>query len=402
MRKLLKKIYRKTIRKPILKLYRFGTLRIVYPLLYKLGSLKKMDKHKVVFIEIRAKKLSDNYELLYNRLKSDDKYTIHTHFLHMSLVKKRIYIRNCIKMIKDIATAKYIFVTDASDAIACLPLRKGAVVTQTWHACGAFKKFGFSTADLIFGESRKSQEKYPYHGNYTHVTVSSKEIVWAYEEAMMLQEHPGVVKPIGVSRTDVFFDEEYLKKARDAVYEQVPQAKGRTIVLYAPTFRGRVASAKTPDELDLQYLFDKLGDDYIILLKHHPLVKKRPEVPENLANFAVDVTDNLSIEQLLCTSDMCISDYSSLVFEYSLFEKPMIFFAYDYDNYCDWRGFYYDYKEFVPGPIFTETKQIAEYIQNIDTSFVKEKVRAFREKFMGACDGHATDRIMELLFGNEK
>lgn len=402
MRKLLKKIYRKTIRKPILKLYRFGTLRIVYPLLYKLGSLKKMDKHKVVFIEIRAKKLSDNYELLYNRLKSDDKYTIHTHFLHMSLVKKRIYIRNCIKMIKDIATAKYIFVTDASDAIACLPLRKGAVVTQTWHACGAFKKFGFSTADLIFGESRKSQEKYPYHGNYTHVTVSSKEIVWAYEEAMMLQEHPGVVKPIGVSRTDVFFDEEYLKKARDAVYEQVPQAKGRTIVLYAPTFRGRVASAKTPDELDLQYLFDKLGDDYIILLKHHPLVKKRPEVPENLANFAVDVTDNLSIEQLLCTSDMCISDYSSLVFEYSLFEKPMIFFAYDYDNYCDWRGFYYDYKEFVPGPIFTETKQIAEYIQNIDTSFDKEKVRAFREKFMGACDGHATDRIMELLFGNEK
>ena len=106
----------------------------------------------------------------------------------------------------------------------------------------------------------------------------------------------------------------------------------------------------------------------------------------------------MSIEDLLCVSDVCISDYSSLVFEYSLFEKPMIFFAYDLDNYYDWRGFYYDYKDFVPGPIHTTCEEMIDYIKNLDTQFDKNKVIEFKNKFMSACDGHATERIMKLVF----
>ena len=400
MRKLLKKIYRK-IRKPIIKLYRFGTLKIIYPLRYRIGAIKKIDPKKVVFIEVRAKSASDDFALLYDRLQENN-YEIVTHFLHMSFVKKRIYIKNCLAMIKDIANAKYVFISDASDALACLPMRKGTIVTQVWHACGAFKKFGLSTADLIFGDNRKTLEKYPYHGNYSHVTVSAKEIVWAYEEAMNLKDTPGIVKPVGVSRTDVFFDNDYLQKAAAEVERQVPEAKDRKIILYAPTFRGRVASAKATNKLDLQAMYEKLGDEYIVLIKHHPFIKKRPEIPESLRSFAIDVTETLTIEQLLCTSAICISDYSSLVFEYSLFERPMIFFAYDLDEYYDWRGFYYDYKEFVPGPIMTDTKQIIDYIQKIDANFDREVVKSFRNKFMGACDGHATDRILELVFGKDK
>lgn len=399
MRKLLLKLYKKTIRKPVIKLYRFGTLKVVYPLRYKLATMKKIDPNKVVFIEARAKKLSDDVELIYNRLRSQNKYTIHTHFLHMSFVKKKIYIKNCLKMIKDIANAKYIFITDASDAIACLPIRKGTTITQLWHACGAFKKFGLSTSELIFGDNRKTLEKYPYHKNYTHVTVSADEIVWAYEEAMGLADKPGVVKAVGVSRTDVFFDDSYIAAAKNAVEQQIPQVKDKKIILYAPTFRGRVASAKAPVALDLQAMYEKLGDEYILLIKHHPFIKKRPEIPEELSKFAIDVTETLTIEQLLCTSAICISDYSSLVFEYSLFEKPMIFFAYDLDNYYDWRGFYYDYKDFVPGPILKNTEQIIEYINDVDKKFDVDVVKNFRKKFMGACDGHATDRIIDLVFG---
>lgn len=402
MRKLIKKLYRKTIRKPIIKLYRFGTLKIVYPLRYKLGAMKKIDPNKVVFIEVRAKQLSDDFALLHERLSKKKKYDIRTHFLHMSFVKKRVYIHNCLAMIKDIANAKYVFISDASDALACLPMRKGTTVTQVWHACGAFKKFGLSTAELIFGDNKKTLQKYPYHGNYSHVTVSAPEIVWAYEEAMNLKDHPGIVKPVGVSRTDVFFDDDYIAKAKTAVEKQIPQAKDHKIILYAPTFRGRVASAKAPDELDLQAMYKKLGDEYIVLIKHHPFIKNRPEIPEELSKFAIDVTESLTIEQLLCTSAICISDYSSLVFEYSLFEKPMIFFAYDLDEYYDWRGFYYDYKDFVPGPIMTDTKQLIDYIDDVDNQFNADVVKRFREKFMGACDGHATDRIIELVFGKDK
>ena len=137
-------------------------------------------------------------------------------------------------------------------------------------------------------------------------------------------------------------------------------------------------------------------------MKHHPLVRKRPKISEELLNnFAVDFTDDMSIESLICVSDICISDYSSLIFEYSLFERPMIFLAHDLETFFDWRGFYYDYDELTPGPIFSTNEEIIDYISNIDSRFNKQEVIDFRNKFMSACDGHATERIIETTFGNE-
>ena len=107
----------------------------------------------------------------------------------------------------------------------------------------------------------------------------------------------------------------------------------------------------------------------------------------------------MQIDDLLCVSDICISDYSSLVFEYSLFERPMIFFAYDKAEYDDWRGFYYDYDEMTPGPICTENEEMIDYIQNLDTRFNKQEIADFHYKFMRSCDGHATERILEMVMG---
>ena len=79
----------------------------------------------------------------------------------------------------------------------------------------------------------------------------------------------------------------------------------------------------------------------------------------------------------------------------------MLFFAYDLENYFDWRGFYYPYDELTPGPIFTTNEEMVEYIQHIDERFDKAEVTAFRDRFMSACDGHATERIMNEVFGPE-
>ncbi len=83
------------------------------------------------------------------------------------------------------------------------------------------------------------------------------------------------------------------------------------------------------------------GDTHDKLITQHPIVKNRPAVPEECADFAFDVSDKAGINELLCGADLVISDYSSLVFEYSLFERPMIFFACDREDYADWRGCYY-------------------------------------------------------------
>lgn len=394
--------FKKKIKKMMSKLYKFYTLKIYYPNLYKKYSKKPVLDNKVVFIEVRSKDISDNFNLIYQRLQQEGTYDISWHFLRMSFVGRKEYKKLCSAMVKDIADVAYVFLSDSSNITACLKIRKETVITQLWHACGAFKKFGMSTAELIFGDDRKTLEKYPYHKNYTHVTVSSPEVVWAYEEAMSLKNKKGVVKPLGISRTDVFFDKDYLKGAKDRLYDVFPQAKEKKIILYAPTFRGRVAKATTPDVLDVSALYEQLKDEYVLIFKHHPFVKKRPVIEDMYKDFAVDLTEKIPIEDLLTVGDICITDYSSIVFEFSLFEKPMIFLAHDLKEYFDWRGFYYGYEEFVPGPIYTDTEEIIEYIKNIDKNFDKERVKKFREKYMSACDGHATDRIINLVFGRKE
>jgi glycosyltransferase involved in cell wall biosynthesis len=232
------------------------------------------------------------------------------------------------------------------------------------------------------------------------VTVSSPEVIWAYEEAMNIDKK-GIVQATGNSRTDVFYDGPFIKAAYDKLYNLLPQAKDKKIILFAPTFRGRVAQATSPDCFDVEGFCKAFSDEYLLLFKHHPNVKVRPEIPEEYNEFAFDFTDSMAIDELLCVSDICISDYSSLVFEYSLFEKPMIFFAYDLDEYFDWRGFYYDYFELAPGPVCKTNEEMIDYIRHIDERFERDKVVAFREKFMASCDGHATERIKDIVFGQE-
>lgn len=407
MKKVLKKIY-DVLPNGIKKLYwqtrkKVGQIlmfRIVFPLGYKhYIKGKKIKREKAVFVEVRFDEITDSFRLVYDRMKADG-FDVHEQFIENIKPGKWGYIKRCLRMLEDISDAHYVFLNDACNVTSCIPLRKGTKIYQLWHACGAFKKFGMSTAELIFGDNRKSLERYPNYGNLSYVTVSSPEVIWAYEEAMNLKDTKTQVVATGVSRTDVFYDQHFIEQSKAAVYSVCPAAENKKIILYAPTFRGRVAKAESPDCLDIPAMKRALGDEYVLLIKHHPFVKQPPVVPEDCADFAMDVTKSLEIDQLLCTSDVCVSDYSSLIFEYSLFERPMIFFAYDLDDYFDWRGFYYNYDELTPGPVVKETEEIIDYIRHLDTRFDQAQVHAFKEKFMSSCDGHATDRIMALVLNS--
>lgn len=400
--KKLKKIKNK-IKKPFIriwaKVYRYTTLKWIYPREYKKYADAPIDEKKVVFVEMRYDNITNSVRVLYDEIVQNYDLDVRNHFLRFGLARRLETLRRAKVMIKDIATAKYIFIDDASPIMASLPLREETKFVQLWHACGAFKKFGFSTAELIFGENEKTQKKYPGYGPYTLVTVSSPEIVWAYAEAMQIPSE--VIKPLGISRTDSFFKEKFVSKQRAKLDEVMPESKGKKVILYAPTFRGRVAKAKSPNRLDIEMFREHFSDEYVLVMKHHPMVKKPPRVAEEFQDFARDLTNEFEIDELLCVADICISDYSSLVYEYSLFEKPMIFFAFDLEKYDDWRGFYYSYDELTPGPVFTENEEMIEHIANIDKRFDKEEVIAFREKFMSACDGKATKRIVDFTFEDD-
>ena len=372
----------------------------VLPGIYRRAAASRLDSRKAVLVEMRAPELTDDLKLINERLIAGG-FDVHVHLMGQSRVGRRQYYANCRALVRDIADAPFVFLTDACNIISCVDLREETQVVQLWHACGAFKKWGMSTGDLLFGEETAWKQRHPYYGNLSLVTISSPEVAWAYIEAMDLAKTPGIVEALGCSRTDVFFDAAWLGQARKSVEREVEQARGKKILLYAPTFRGKVREAAAPDALDIELLRKRCGDDYVLLVKQHPYVQCPPKIPESCRDFAFDVSRALPIDKLLACADMLITDYSSVIFEYSLMRRPMAFFAYDIDDYTDWRGFYYDYDELTPGPICTSTQALLDWIAQCERGFDTREVDAFAEKFMSACDGHATDRIMARVFGSE-
>ncbi|MEG0978929.1 MAG: CDP-glycerol glycerophosphotransferase family protein, partial [Oscillospiraceae bacterium] len=156
-------------------------------------------------------------------------------------------------------------------------------------------------------------------------------------------------------------------------------------------------SAHTDIHMDYNALKNKLGDRYVIINKFHPYIQNGLEIDDKFGGFVFNAPTGIDVSVLLCACDILISDYSSLIFEYSLLARPMIFYAYDLDEYDRERSFYYPYREFVPGEIVSDTNQIINAVENIEKSFDSERVLQFCQKFMSACDGQSTKRIIKWI-----
>lgn len=377
----------------MLESIRWLMLKLILPGWYKLWCICPVNEKSAVFIEVKFPEVSDNFIELQQRMK--EKYQITNYFLRNSYVGKIEYFKRCFHMLKGLARAKYAFVNEANYVLGTIHLRKETKLVQTWHACGAYKKFGYSSIGGEFGASKSDKLRYPTHRNYTLVPVSSPAIVWAYEEAMGI-EGTGIVQPLGVSRTDLFFQDSYIEKARKKLEEKIPAAKEKKCILYAPTFRGNVGDAENPNEIDLSAFRENFQDEYILLLKFHPLASDSIKIKEEDASFAYDLTKDFTVNELLCTCDICISDYSSLIFEYAIFKKPIFLFTYDLDAYYNDRGFYYDIKTMLPGSLCMTNEELIDKIKHIE-SYDMDCLERFREKYMASCDGKATDRILKYI-----
>ena len=295
---------------------------------------------------------------------------------------------------REYATAKALFLTDYFfPAYACKP-REGQSVVQLWHGCGAFKKWGYSTAEKKWGASKKDLDLYPIHNTYTHVCVSSPKVSFAYAEAFGCSEKS--VIPLGAPRTDVYFDKGFVAGCRKQILDKFPEIGGRKIILYAPTFRGdSIGKSYIKNMMDIEEMSRRLGDGYVLLIKQHPLTADAFRIRND--GFAFDISKDVAIETALCAADLVITDYSSLIFEYALLERPMIFFAYDLAEYEDARSFYFGYEGFVPGEIVNSTEEIIGEIRRLETDFDVERIRRFRQDYMCACDGKSTERIIKTV-----
>jgi CDP-ribitol ribitolphosphotransferase len=225
--------------------------------------------------------------------------------------------------------------------------------------------------------------------------AASQAAVAQYVEAFR-QPPELFVTDLGIPRTDVLVRREGREELEAGIRKLYAIPAGKRVILYAPTFRGdSMILARHPEDLDLPLLARALRDDHVLLMRLHPAVRSALGVDAELAGFVFDVTDYPEVNELLLVTDVLVTDYSSLIFEFALLGRQMAFFAPDTDAYERERGFYFDYRAGVPGPVFETTDRLAAHLRS--GPWDPEQVKAFAATWFDVADGHATERFVDRI-----
>ncbi|WAA09704.1 CDP-glycerol glycerophosphotransferase family protein [Fervidibacillus albus] len=382
-----------------LKLIPTLLIKVLVRFLYKIFCvIFPVNDKKVIFASYRSNEFQGNLLYLKNELdKIDPDYKVKILFKKFTptIYGRFIYVFHMFKAIYHIATSSFVFIDDFYFPLYLIKLRKETKVIQVWHAAGAFKKFGYSTIGKSFGPSENYLKHVKVHSNYTYAVVSTEEVVPYYAEAFNMKEEK--VLPLGVPRTDFILQEKNQSSVKKKLYKYYPQLNKKKLILYAPTFRGgshEHGAVPLDLFLNIEKLQKELESDYALIIKLHPYVSQ--SLPEKGMNdFVFQLDDKFNTEEILLLSDILITDYSSIIFDYSLLERPIGFLATDLDQYIKERDFYYEYESFVPGPIFENTDELLVWIKS--GKFNIEKVRSFSKRFFSFRDGKASERILKNI-----
>lgn len=376
------------------------TLCVKYSIaaIYFLSShLFPVNKRKVTFASYRSSHLKDNLLSVYNEICRRDESLTFVFLLKRfdsAFLEKCFYVFHLFRASYHLATSRYFIIDDYYFPVYVIRPRAGTEIIQLWHAAGAFKKFGYSTVGKSFGPSPDYLRHVKVHSNYSKVIVSGAEVIPYYSEAFNMPADR--ILPLGVPRDDLYFEETQIQKKVRHFFNDYPELSGKKLILYAPTFRGRSHgqhSERCP--LDLKRFAGCLADDCVLIVHLHPYAYDKM-APLFTSEKVYLIQETYDIQDLMIVSDMLITDYSSVIFDYSLLEKPIAFYAEDLDRYIQERDFYYDFKSFIPGPFFTDMESLAEWINRPvhDTA----SVIAFKHHFFDHLDGQASKRIVDQLF----
>lgn len=350
----------------------------VYGLLFKLFKYTYIDEKKVSFIIDSKESFKGNLNYIKKEFEKRGNYQFHFFY------KDKLSFES----FKQLAGSRYIFLNDNFFPLAFMNFNHKNMVVQLWHAPGASKKFGGSV-DI---KSRKILSKISQNTDY--LIVTSDKIKQYYSEAFQIPRYK--IKALGLPRMDYYFEDHDLDKLKRDFCKKYNVSSDKKIILYAPTFRDNEKYNNIFNFLDLEKFNNVLGDEYILALRLHPKIKNFSN-EDISSNFQyIDVSDFENEQELMLISDMLITDYSSIMIEYAILNKPILFFTYDLDSYLNnERGFYYDFKTTVPGPIIYTSDDLIKIIDSGD--FDKSKISDFVMTQFDEINGESSKRIVDYL-----
>jgi len=333
---------------------------------------KMADDHQIIILK------SSNCKLNFGEER-------HYHILNFEKAK------HFIQSIYHLATSRYIIADNYYGFLTVTNFKKDVKCIQLWHAAGAIKQFGLTDHSNEHRTERAIKRFQTVYNRFDHVVVGSDKMISIFKDSFGLPENRYI--RTGIPRTDFFYDEIRKSKAIDRLQSDFPKINGKKVIMYAPTYRdGEFNSVNL--QIDLEQMYEHFKHDYVLFLRLHPTVnsKFRNKYPD----FIYNVSNYFSINHLLLGTDILITDYSSIPFEFSLLNKPMIFYAYDLDEYTIKRGLWKDYTNQVPGPVVTSTKELIQVIKEQD--FQLEKVKSFADEWNKYSKGNSCENLINSLY----
>ncbi len=296
-----------------------------------------------------------------------------------------------LRSIYHLATSSHIFVDNYFGFLAVAEFREDVQCTQLWHAAGAIKQFGLRDPSIQNRSARALKRFQQVYDRFTHVVVGSDKMAHIFQQSFGLDDQH--MLRTGIPRTDFFFDDAAQQIVTSQLTEQYPVIQEKKVILYAPTFRDQeLHVAKLA--LDFEKLYKCLKDDYVLFLRLHPAVRDSWDNP--YPDFIYDVSSIQDVNHLLIVTDILVSDYSSIPFEFALLERPMIFFAYDLAEYSRTRGFWEDYENMVPGPVVHTTDALIHVLKNGE--FHLNDVRQFAKTWNEYSTGNSSENLVKALY----
>lgn len=358
----------------------------------------KSDDKLILFISFGGKKYDDSPKAIYETMCKDERFKEYS-FVWAFEKPSEFEVPGAKKIKVDTLTyyltalSARVWITNSTVERGLNFKGKHTLYFDTWHGT-PIKKMGSDIADD--NKSFKMRGAWPVD----IMTAQSEYEADIFSRVFNIPRNKFIL--CGLPRNDILAN--YSKEYRDRLRITLGIPDGKKVILYMPTFReyekdDSMQCVLTPP-LDLQKWERALGENYVFLFRAHYEVAKAMDIQDNC--FIQNVTNYPSLEHLMIVSDILISDYSSAFFDYSIMDKPMLYFTYDYDEYASKRGMYFDIRELLHGA--NNEDDLIQLILKMNDRTERDLLTEFRLKYVnyyGTAVKQSIDRIhSEIKMGN--
>ncbi|HEX3021816.1 MAG TPA: bifunctional glycosyltransferase family 2 protein/CDP-glycerol:glycerophosphate glycerophosphotransferase [Lachnospiraceae bacterium] len=281
--------------------------------------------------------------------------------------------------------------------------RKGNVFLETWHGT-PLKRLVFDQEEVTAASPLYKEQFYRQSRIWDYLVSANHFSTEAFTSAFLFDNE---IVECGYPRNDILYTPDKNERTV-ALKKKLGIPLDKKTILYAPTWRddeyyGK-GEYKFALKMDLHRFKEMLGKDYVILLRTHYYIADSLDTT-GLEDFAYNLSKYNDISELYLISDLLITDYSSVFFDYANLRRPILFYTYDLEKYRDMlRGFYLNIETDMPGPLLYTEDEVLDAIRNIDkiSKEYRERYDIFYKRFCHLDDGNASRRIVERVFGKEQ